>query len=78
MTVPGPNTPATPASYRYSYIPRWNHAAHKHQDILAAEALQLGDGLRHERLVAARQARDAQHVDIVLDGHANRLAGGLK
>ena len=40
--------------------------------------LQFRDHFRHQRLVAARQRRDAQHVDVVLHRHARRFARRLE
>ena len=40
--------------------------------------LQFGDDFGHQRLVAAGQARNAEHMDIVFDGHAGGFARRLE
>ena len=59
-------------------ILRRNDAADDHQNVLAAELLQLRDHFRHQRLVPAGQAGDAEHVDVVLHRHAGGLARRLE
>ena len=52
---------------------RGDHAADDDDDVLAAQLLQLGDDLRHERQMAGGQRRYADYVHVVFDG----LLGGL-
>src|SRR6266516_2959163 len=53
-------------------------AAAGDDDVPVAETLELLHELRHERLVAARLSRDADHVHVVLDRLARDLLRGLE
>src|SRR5262249_25229272 len=57
---------------------RRDDAADGHHDVAGAEALELADELRDERLVAARLGRDTDDVDVVLDCLARHLLGRLE
>ena len=76
--VPGPKIAATPRSRRYVVVLRRNDAADHHRDVARPVLVELFDQLRHQGLVARRLARDADHVHVVLDGHARRLGGHLE
>ena len=78
MTLPGPNTAVDAGLLEERVVLRRDDAADDDQDVLAAELPQFRDHLGDERLVAARQGRDAEHVHVVLHGHARRLARRLE
>ena len=78
ITVPGPIDAGYAALVQEIVILRRNHAAHDHQDVVAAQLFELFDDLRHQRIVARRQRRNTQHVHVVLDGVARHFARRLK
>src|SRR5262245_15266105 len=59
-------------------VPGRHDAADRHHDVAGAEALELLDDLRHERLVPARLGGDPDHVHVVLDRLAGDLLRGLE
>ena len=57
---------------------RGNHAADEDHNVFAPESLQFGDHVGDQRFVAAGEAGDTEHVDVVLGGHTGGLPGSLE
>ena len=55
-----------------------DYAANDHDDVLAAELLELCDDLRHKGQVACGERRNAHYMHVVLDGLLGGLFGSLE